>query len=414
MKKLLSIFLLLPLLFFASCSSDDSGDSGKKNQKRGELYSVSNKSAFDYFTENNLVGINIGDTFDAHRNGKAGEEVWNKPPVSQALMDGISGAGFTLVRIPITWMDNIGGAPKYTVDKKQLKRIEEVVLMAHNAGLKAIINMHHDDNDTATGGWLSISQSRNPTQKAAIEDKYTKAWTQIAKHFKKYGEWLMFESFNEPHYQNSWETSPDNIDYQTINDWNQAFTNAVRGTGGNNKQRILIIPAYANRRARLLDSFFTQPNDTASLRQAVSFHYYDPYPFGQQETNWQGVPTSTWGSQTERNIIDTHLKQLNDEYINRGIAVIMGECGVVLKLYNSLSEPERTTRREEARLSRREYLPFLFSTAKKYNISPVFWENGVTTGNGEKFGLFNRRTGAPNDDEETQWLINAMIDAVKD
>jgi len=74
--------------------------------------------------------------------------------------------------------------------------------------------------------------------------------------------------------------------------------------------------------------------------------------------------------------------------------------------------PNDPAREEQARLSRREYLPFVFGTAKKFGIVPLYWDNGSTRGTGEKFGLFDRRTGLPNS-EESDTLIKLMINAVK-
>jgi len=54
----------------------------------------------------------------------------------------------------------------------------------------------------------------------------------------------------------------------------------------------------------------------------------------------------------------------------------------------------------------------VFSTAKKYGLVPVYWDNGSIRGGGEKFGLLDRRTGQPNSpDSET--LIKLMISAVR-
>jgi hypothetical protein len=150
----------------------------------------------------------------------------------------------------------------------------------------------------------------------------------------------------------------------------------------------------------------------ANQRHAISFHYYDPYPFGQYESR------SNWGTQEDRDKIDGEFKQLYDKFVANGVAVIAGECGVVLKLYaNMESGSERDAKREEARLSRREWLSFVYGTAKKYQMPAVYWENGVTTDPSatdikEKFGLFIRRDGTANSDESRE-LINLMINATK-
>jgi aryl-phospho-beta-D-glucosidase BglC (GH1 family) len=43
-------------------------------------------------------------------------------------------------------MGHIGEAPDYHIDPEFLRRVTEVIGYAHGAGLKAIINLHHDGN----------------------------------------------------------------------------------------------------------------------------------------------------------------------------------------------------------------------------------------------------------------------------
>jgi endoglucanase len=85
----------------------------------------------------------------------------------------------------------------------------------------------------------------------------------------------------------------------------------------------------------------------------------------------------------------------------------MGECGAVMQLY-----PNNAAREAEARQSRMDYISHVFSTAKKYGIVPIYWDNGAIRGDGEKFGLFDRKTGLPGL-PENDVIIKLMISAVR-
>jgi endoglucanase len=188
---------------------------------------------------------------------------------------------------------------------------------------------------------------------------------------------------------------------EIINNWNQIFTDAVRQSGGNNAQRYLVIPGYCTNPQQTLSAKFHLPQDSASGRQVVSFHYYDPYEFGIASTR------SEWGSQADKQKTDDDFRPFKAQFVDKNIPVIIGECGAVLQLY-----PDDKAKEEAAQRSRREYLPHIYGTARKYGIVPVYWDNGGVTGRGEKFGLIDRSTGQPNSGE-SELLLRSMISAVR-
>jgi endoglucanase len=367
------------------------------------------KTAFEYFRDENiLVGWNLGNTLDSYRNGIGDELIWGNPSVSQTLMDGVKAQGFDLIRIPITWMGHIGPAPEHKIAEARLKRVAEIVEMAHNAGLKVIINLHHDgstSNEQSEEGWLSINRARKSKDGYdEVTHKFRRVWEQIALYFKNYGDWLMFEPFNELHdggwaWSQDFRTNPD-PQLEIINNWNQIFTDAVRQSGGNNATRYLVIPGYCTNPQQTLSPKFHLPNDSASFRQVVSFHYYDPYEFGIASTR------SEWGSQADKQKTDDDFRPFKAQFIDKNIPVIIGECGAVLQLYADKAKEEA------AQQNRREYLPHIYGTARKYGIVPVYWDNGLNSGGGEKFGLIDRRTGLPNSGE-SELLLRSMLAAVR-
>jgi endoglucanase len=369
---------------------------------------MGDKTALQYFRDEKLAaGWNLGNTLDAYTGGKSGETLWGNPRVNQALMDGIKAAGFDLVRIPVTWMGHIGPAPDCHIDEKWMRRVGEVAGMAHNAGLKVIINLHHDGSTASTtqeNGWLSVTKARKSVKEYnRITQRFIRVWKQIAVYFKNHGDWLMFESMNEIHDGNWGWGDPDELDPQIkmVNEWNQYFSDVVRNSGGNNAERYLIFPGYSTSPRHTLAPYFVLPQDGVPGRQIVTFHYYDPYQFGIEGK------VSTWGSDDDIRQIDADFEPFKAAFIDKGIPVIIGEAGAVRQIY-----PGNADKEAQARASRIAYLSHIFATAQKYGLVPLYWDNGAATGDGEKFGLFNRANGQPNS-EDSRILINAMIIAAR-
>ena len=429
MKKRFTLGIAAFLLSLFSCSSTKAGvDYDNYVPGKPDAQSViqpepmTDKTAFDYFRDEGIkAGFNIGNTLDAWRNSGtdyfSGEDVsWGNPRINQEFINGIKAAGFDIVRIPITWMGFIGPPNDYHISESFLKRVSDVAGYAHNAGLKVIINLHHDGvSDNSNGvpkdnGWLTINTARKDEagyQKVTFE--FARVWRQIALYFKNHGDWLIFEPFNELH-DGGWGWSPDfksnpKQQIDITNKWNQVFTDTVRATGGNNATRYLVIPGYNTMRAVILSDMFALPDDPAPSRQIVSFHYYDPYEFGILGDAQGG--RSDWGADVDRQKVLADFAPVKEKFIDNKIPVIIGEMGAVLQLYPSDKEKE-----DRARKARLDYLSHVCGAAKRYGLVPIYWDNGLTTGRGEKFGLLNRATGRPFS-AESETIIKAMINAVK-
>jgi endoglucanase len=369
------------------------------------LEKMGDKSAFDYFQDEKIFnGINAGNSLDAFNRGIADELAWGNPRINQRFIDGIKAAGFDIVRIPVTWMGYIGPEPDYHLDDKYLKRAAAVVDMAHNAGLKVIINMHHDGSTSATSeaGWLSIKTAvRNDAEYNRITVKFVRVWKQIALYFKNYGDWLMFESMNEIH-DGNWGSGGNLFEqHLIISMWNQIFTDTVRSTGANNQKRYLVIPGYCTNVRHTIADYFTLPTDISPDKQLVTFHYYDPSQFGIDGTRVE------WGSAEEKQKVIDEFSPFKGKFIDNKIPVIIGECGAVLQLY-----PDDPAKEARARDCRFDYIAHIFGTAKKYGLVPIYWDNGATRGSGEKYGLINRSTGQVNS-TDSEAIIKLMINAVK-
>ena len=144
------------------------------------------------------LGWNLGNNLDAQNNGYASETAWGNRVATLKTFQAVKAAGFSSVRIPITWMGHIGNAPDYKIEEKYMNRVAEVVGYAKDAGLKAIINIHHDGADSKY--WLDIlGASKSEERNTQVKNQFAAIWKQIAERFKQEGDYLIFEAMNEIH-----------------------------------------------------------------------------------------------------------------------------------------------------------------------------------------------------------------------
>ncbi|GIE88643.1 cellulase family glycosylhydrolase [Actinoplanes regularis] len=378
----------------------------------GAVYGVTRPASADVtaqLTAPQLVadmgaGWNLGNQLEASNNGIPSETAWGNPVITQALIDRVKASGFKTIRIPVSYLGNIGAAPNYTVGSAWLNRIAEVVNYAYNQGLYVLINMHGDGYKTVTGSWLICDSSDQTT----IKDKYQKVWQQIATKFQSYNEHLIFESMNEEF--DGQYGNPTSACYSNINAYNQIFVDTVRKTGGTNASRWLLVPGWNTNIEYTAGNYgFVLPTDqyrsssipSSEQRLMISVHYYDPWDFTGQEdgniTQWGSAATnpakkSTWG---QEDYMDTMLKKMYDAFVVRGYPVFVGEYGSIDK--TSYDSANNTYRANFARA--------LVSTAKKYGAATAYWDNGYNGQHG--FGLFNRSSVTVTQ----QSIITAIINA---
>jgi len=329
------------------------------------------------------IGWNLGNSLDAPES----ETAWGNPPVTPELLQTVAGAGFSLVRIPVTWSLHTGPGPEFTIEPAWLARVAEVVDYARNAGLYAIINVHHDGADGFANSngrpveWLTLndpSGAISDANNAAVRARFEAVWRQIAAKFASYGEELLFESMNEIH---DGYGKPDPKYFGIINALNQDFVDVVRASAGNNSQRHLVVPGYNTNIDHTLAGF-ELPKDPTPGRLILSVHYYDPYLFalqGQKNTWGKASPGNDgWG---QEDFVVGQFDKLKAKYIDQGVPLIIGEYGAC---YQQGFDDYR-----------RYYMEYVTKAAVDRGIVPIYWDNGAEGSGGEKFGLFSRSTYAP-------------------
>lgn len=331
------------------------------------------------------IGWNLGNQFDAHNNGVSGETIWGNPKATRQTFAKVKAAGFSTVRIPVTWMGHFGEAPEYKIEEAWIDRVAEVVGYAEEAGLNVIINMHHDGADS--NYWLDIkSAAANTTIQARILEQITALWTQIAVKFQDKGSFLMFEAFNEIH-DGGWGWGTNRTDggkqYQCLNEWNQVFVDAVRASGGNNADRILGVPAYCTNVDIAIESF-VMPEDTAEGRMMLSVHCYDPseYTLTAKYSEWGHTADASAKAPGDN---EADLKKVFEKiyvnYVSKGIPAYMGEFGCV----------NRATGRQQS--FQQYYLKYYSKLAKTYGVPAILWDNGAKGAGNEKHAFIDHATG---------------------
>ena len=331
------------------------------------------------------LGWNLGNQMDAFNNGVSGETAWGNPKATQTTFNKVKAAGFTTVRIPVTWMGHIGDAPEYKIEEAWLNRVAELVGYAENAGLNAVINMHHDGGDSKY--WLNIKGAANNAEiQAQVLAQIEAMWTQIAEKFKDKGDFLVFEAFNEIH-DGGWGWGTNREDggkqYKCLNEWNQKFVDAVRATGGNNATRILGIPAYCTNVDIAIENF-VMPEDAAENRLMLSVHSYDPYDYALSATKSEWGHTADMSKKVSGDNelqIRTMFEKIYVNFIEKGIPVYMGEFGCV----------NRATEREQA--FQQYYLKYFTKAAKEYGVPCFIWDNGADGAGNECHAFIDHATG---------------------
>lgn len=346
------------------------------------------------------IGWNLGNQFDAHNNGVSGETIWGNPKATRQTFAKVKAAGFSTVRIPVTWMGHFGEAPEYKIEEAWIDRVAEVVGYAEEAGLNVIINMHHDGADS--NYWLDIkSAAANTAIQARILEQITALWTQIAVKFQDKGSFLMFEAFNEIH-DGGWGWGANRSDggkqYKCLNEWNQAFVDAVRAAGGENENRFLGIPAYCTNVDIAIESMVL-PKDKVLGKQMVSVHCYDPFDYT------LSAKYSEWGHTADASKKvpgdnEDDLKKVFEElyvhFVSQGTPVYLGEFGCV----------NRSSVREQA--FQQYYLKFYAKLSQTYGVPCLLWDNGAK-GHGEECSAFINHGTGEYSSAEAKAAVQALI-----
>ncbi len=249
-------------------------------------------------------GINIGNSLDAYPT----ETSWGNPLIQKSYFDDYVAAGFTCIRIPVTWKDHISKTAPYTIDQTWLKRVDSVVSWGLSKGLYIILNIHHEDDLKKTDTMTNL------TAKAVVLERYDSLWSQIADHFKDKSDHLFFEMLNEP----------QKLTQKTVEAFNKRVLAIIRKT---NPNRIVIFSGTDYTGADKL--IVTNVPDVNDKFLMAYFHSYDPWTFA-------GEGKGTWGASYDISNASAMFTKVAQWSNTHQIPVILDEFGAIVSCnYNS-------------------------------------------------------------------------------
>jgi endoglucanase len=174
--------------------------------------------------------------------------------------------GFDHVRIPIGWQHYTGPDPEYRIRPEIFDRADRLVNAGLHEGLGVMINIHHFDDFTS-----------NPKQQTA---RFMAIWRQVASHYEKAPEGLVFELLNEAK------------DAATTEVMNPIYAEAIRQIRQVAPGRTIVVgPGRWNSISEL--PRLVLPDDDQNL--IVTVHNYDPFYFTHQGADWAGPDTKVTG-----------------------------------------------------------------------------------------------------------------------
>jgi endoglucanase len=225
----------------------------------------------------------------------------------------------------------------------------------------AIVNTHHED-------WVSLMPNDDHD---AVSRELEALWTQIATRFRDYDDHLVFEVLNEPRTTDSTEWTGGTPEArQILNGYNLAAVNAIRATGGNNRERFLMVPTHAANPSNETIADLVIPNDDPHI--IVSLHTYYPYELSLGDG-------TQWGSNQDRDDMAAELDRIHDLLPARGRAVVIGEWG--------------TENRNNTQV-RADHAATYARMVRERGMCPIWWDNGVLMGS-DAFGLLDRQASPP-------------------
>lgn len=279
-----------------------------------------------------MRGINLGNTFETdsvegHWKEEDPVEWKDNGPAQEYYFDAYQEAGFTCVRIPVTWHTRTLSDLPYTIDTDWLLRVEEVVDWALQRNMYVILNAHHET-------WIKENYDN-----AEYRERFDSIWSQIATHFKDKPEMLLFEIINEPL----------GMTVSDVDDLNARILQIIRNT---NPTRIVLFSGnkWANVDELRLAAI---PQDSYIMGY---YHSYEPWSFA-------GEGQGTWGTSSDILSMVQRIAKGKDWVEKNNIPLIISEFGTdTLCDYNS----------------RMLFYAYYVEEAVKQNIAFAVWDDGGT------------------------------------
>jgi len=320
-------------------------------------------------------GINLGNVYDAYRG-----EVWNDPSVAtqSARIDSLYAAGFTNVRIPVTWGETFQ-------EDNRTRNANATVRYAIQKGLYVVLDTHHEH-------WLKDHYNAS----SEYDDKFAELWRNIATLFQDVGPELVFECLNEPEgAMGFWGGNPgpfDPIAIARTRQINQVGYDAIRSVS---PHRVILVSPNGQGNQACASSVYPNrssfPDNGSDPHLAITVHTYDPWDFCGQTGN-----NAFLGSiENLQSTLGTQFQGLFDWAVATDIPVHLGEYGVG-RVIETVSERDTELVRE--------YYNFVTNLFIEQGMPTSVWDDqgwfAVMTGtdefvNGIKDSLLNLNSTSP-------------------
>lgn len=356
LTKLLAAVVMSASILLSGCMNASAAETGSDDGKmRKEMTSAE-------FTEEMGLGINLGNTMEAYwastdrkcsgasvigeNRAVNYETCWGAIPTTKEAIEGMKKAGFDTVRIPVYWGNKMAEDGTFTINQYWFERVDEIIEYARSSEMYVVINVHHYDEYII----------KNYSREEAVEIM-GKIWKQIASHYKNFSDYLIFEGYNENlGTVREGDSFTDDEIFDYVNELNKVFVDTVRKTGGNNKNRMLIVSGYWTNIDKTTDSRFIIPEDKTDDRIMVSVHYIDNAMY------W----TNKIGGQEWLDYSRSQCELLKNAFTDKGIQVFVGEC-------TSIYDDERFIE-NAMHTDSTECLEIMYDMMAEYGFIPVLWD----------------------------------------
>ncbi|MEU8890526.1 cellulase family glycosylhydrolase [Streptomyces sp. NPDC048442] len=288
---------------------------------------------------------NLGNTLDAIPD----ETSWGNPKANRELFRFIRFEGFKSVRVPVTWSAHQSVTAPYTVEATYLNRVKEVVDGALAEGLYVVLNVHHDS-------WQWVEKITKDHD--SVLARFNSLWTQISATFRDSPRTLLFEGINEPSYADATPAQKNQYNHEL----HASFHKIVRGSGGGNKDRLLVVTTPAGSPTQeFMDAVYTTIKGLRDPNLVATVHFYGWYPFS------VNVAGGTRYDEVARNDLTDAFARMHDTFTSRGIPVYLGEFGLLS--YPDFHHPERVERGEALK-----YFEQVGYAARRAGVTTALWD----------------------------------------